>query len=352
MKTHAQSSLYYKKDTSDKEYHAQVVKEGKGYVVNFQYGRRGGNLQTGTKTVEAVTLEEAVKVFSKLVKSKENKGYKENKSSANKATKFEVVTSNEDRETGLYPQLLNEVLEKDVMDYINDDNYVAQEKKDGECRMLKKTTDSLGINKKGLSVPLPTKVASSMKVPGTVHGEIIGNKLFVWDLRSLNGKSIENKPYLKRLELLEGLEFGKNIEVVDTAVGKEAKLKLYKKLKKNKAEGLVFKIKNHKYQEGRPNSGGDVFKCKFYATATVRVADHTKGKRSVGLEMLEGKSVIRVGKVTVSSKHDIPPVGSYIEVKYLYAYKGGSLYQPSYKGLRPDQDDSDIKLKQLKYKAE
>lgn len=70
-------SLYFKEGSSDKEYHVQMVKSGKGVVVNFQYGRVGNTLQTGTKTPTPVSEEEAEKVYDKLVKEKMRKGYAE-----------------------------------------------------------------------------------------------------------------------------------------------------------------------------------------------------------------------------------------------------------------------------------
>jgi len=279
-----QASLYFQQGNSDKEYHAQVVEEGKSYVVNFQYGRRGSALKAGTKTKDAVTLEEATKIYSKLIKSKLAKGYSEGESG-------EVFQSPdlEDRATGIFPQLLNEIkAEAELKKMIEDDDFVAQEKFDGERRMAKKDKDTIGINKKGLSVPLPTCIADSLNTKSILDSEIIGDKLYAFDLLSLEGKSLKNKPYVDRVSLLEGLDLGSHIEVVKTATGKVAKKKLLAKLRKENKEGIVFKRKGHKYKEGRPNSGGDVFKFKFYKTATCRVANHTKGKRSVGLEMLEG----------------------------------------------------------------
>ncbi len=71
------ASLYYKEGTSDKEYHMQLEESNGGYVVNFQYGRVGNALQSGTKTPTPVTLEEAEKIYTKLYKEKTAKGYAE-----------------------------------------------------------------------------------------------------------------------------------------------------------------------------------------------------------------------------------------------------------------------------------
>ncbi len=67
--------LYYKNNESDKVYKASLEKKGKGFVVNFQYGRRNAALTSGTKTNEPVEYSEAVEIYAKLVRSKTSKGY-------------------------------------------------------------------------------------------------------------------------------------------------------------------------------------------------------------------------------------------------------------------------------------
>lgn len=71
-----QARLFFQQGNSDKVYEVDLCEVGPGeYVVNFRYGRRGGNLKEGTKTVFPVSLEKAQKEFDKLVKSKSSKGY-------------------------------------------------------------------------------------------------------------------------------------------------------------------------------------------------------------------------------------------------------------------------------------
>ena len=43
---------------------------------------------------------------------------------------------------------------------------------------------------------------------------------------------------------------------------------------------------------------------------------------------------------------------SIVEIRYLYAYPNGSLYQPTLLGVRDDIGIEDCSVKQLKYKAE
>src|ERR1035437_1813911 len=70
------ASLYFKEGSSDKEYHAQIVESSNGlFVVNFQYGRRGGTLKSDTKTKSPAPWSQADKIYDQLVKSKIAKGY-------------------------------------------------------------------------------------------------------------------------------------------------------------------------------------------------------------------------------------------------------------------------------------
>ncbi|WP_299675283.1 WGR domain-containing protein [uncultured Tenacibaculum sp.] len=77
MKLIKQKTLYFSEGKSDKVYEVDLCESQELFVVNFRYGRRGANLREGTKTVFPVSLEEAESIFSKLVESKEKKGYSE-----------------------------------------------------------------------------------------------------------------------------------------------------------------------------------------------------------------------------------------------------------------------------------
>ena len=45
------------------------------------------------------------------------------------------------------------------------------------------------------------------------------------------------------------------------------------------------------------------------------------------------------------------PANQIVEVRYLYAYPGGSLYQPVYLGARDDIQLDDCTIQQLKFKV-
>ncbi len=79
MKLIKRTTLGYQEGRSDKVYEVDLCQTGEDrYVVNFRYGRRGTNLKEGTKTVAAVPLTEAQRVFDKLVASKIKEGYRDN----------------------------------------------------------------------------------------------------------------------------------------------------------------------------------------------------------------------------------------------------------------------------------
>lgn len=357
MKT---ASLYFKNGNSDKEYHIQLVKSNNGYKVLFQYGRVGNALQSGTKTDTPVSLQEAEKIFDKLKKEKTAKGYSEGESKIDFSVGGEEIKPR-DKKVHILPQLLNNI--ENVQDYINDPDYIAQEKFDGERRMVICNEKTIGLNKKGEEVPLPDSILSSVKLPCTLDGEIIGDKLFVFDILSahiLSKGEIPTKQFtcIERLKILTAFihNLGKGVEMVETAYTKEDKQKMFDNLQKNNKEGIVFKKKNSPYEHGRPNSGGNQLKYKFYKTATFIVANITKGKRSIGLELASSEDnlwdKVFMGKVTVPTNYDMPKVGDFVEVRYLYAYKGGAIFQSVYLGKREDCDLSDATMKQIIYKSE
>jgi bifunctional non-homologous end joining protein LigD len=63
---------------------------------------------------------------------------------------------------------------------------------------------------------------------------------------------------------------------------------------------------------------------------------------------------VTIGNVTIPPNRAIPAVGAVVEIRYLYAYQGGALYQPVYLGERDDVPAADctVEKQPLKYKAE
>lgn len=345
-----QITLYFKQGTSDKVYQASLEEtENNLFLVNFAYGRRGATLTTGTKTKKPVDYASAKQTYDKLVKSKTSKGYLPGEESSQY-----VHTDADMKETGIQCQLLNFIEEPKVTQLINDNKWWAQEKHDGKRMLIRKTDTITAINRKGLEVGAPdTILESANQVAKTylIDGEAVGEKLFAFDILEMDNTDVKSAPYSQRLAQLEDLGLSDSIVVVETAKTKAEKQQLYDRLKTNNAEGVVFKKHSAPYTAGRPNSGGNQLKFKFYATASVIVTKINE-KRSVAVAVIAEANQVEVGNVTIPPNKKIPPVNSIIEVRYLYAYKGGNLYQPTYLGIRDDLNIQDCLISQLKYKKE
>jgi bifunctional non-homologous end joining protein LigD len=205
MNAIARASLYYAEGSSDKEYHAEIVEVTGGNVVNFRYGRRGSSLTVGTKTSAPVDFAQAKKIFDKLVKEKTTKGYTPDVS----GTAYQG-TDNAGLKSDFIPQLLNPVTETEAMILLKDSQFSAQEKMDGERRAAHAENGTvIGMNRKGLIVPLPQSIADKLKSKAAktgairVDAEIIGEILYVFDLHVYKGERIHSLPWLERMYLAE-----------------------------------------------------------------------------------------------------------------------------------------------------
>ena len=351
-------SLYYRDGSSDKVYHAQIEEQAGQYVVNCQYGRRGSTLQTGTKTAVPVDRAKALKIFEKLIQEKKAKGY----TPGDDGTPF-AGTEQSGRISGLVPQLLNPIDEERLQALLDDPSYMMQEKKDGVRLMVRFVRgEVIGSNRKGLIVPISVAIEAGVKelVGGgqaVLDGEAIGDVYYIFDLLEIDDVDLRScgvEERWFRLQALFGPREGGLIRLVAVSRKPWHKQQTFAYLKAARAEGVVFKKYNAPYVPGRPNSGGDQLKFKFKASATVRVIGQNTGKRSVMISMLQDSAIgnpalVGVGSVTVPASYDIPEPGNCVEVEYLYAYPGGALFQPVYKGRRYDKDQPDF-YSSLKFK--
>ncbi len=356
MRTEKQEStnLYYREGRSDKVYHAQLESAEGGFVVRFQFGRRGSTLQAGTKTPAPVPYEQAKKMYDKLVAEKKAKGYTEEENG------IPYCGTNEaGRQSGLMPQLLNPVNEALLDGLVADRNWLMQEKKDGWRLLVRKSGDVIeGINRKGKIIGMSQAVQQAARAIGgefVLDGEAIGDTYWAFDVLELDGEDLRASSVAERFErlttLLQDFSSESALRLVASASTPALKRQLFERLKAARAEGVVFKKIDSPYLAGRPSSGGDHLKFKFTATATCKVLAQNEGKRSVGLGVYQdpGDGFVDIGNVTIPANFPIPAAGTLVEVRYLYAYVDGSLYQPVYLGERNDVDIADS-VKSLKFK--
>ncbi|HEY6770261.1 MAG TPA: WGR domain-containing protein [Candidatus Sulfotelmatobacter sp.] len=147
-------SLYYNEGRSDKVYRVQMEQTEDGFIVNFQFGRRGSTLQSGTKTPAPVPYEKAKNIYDRLVAEKKGKGYTQDED----GTPYHN-SEQAGQQSGLLPQLLNPIDEARIAELIAASHWCMQEKKDG-CRLLvRKSGDVIeGINRKGMFVGMSPAV--------------------------------------------------------------------------------------------------------------------------------------------------------------------------------------------------
>ncbi|HEY3899587.1 MAG TPA: WGR domain-containing protein [Chthoniobacter sp.] len=344
------TTLYYRQGSSDKIYQASIEPKDGGYVVNFTYGRRGATLSTGTKTSTAVNYDAARAIYGKLLKEKTAKGYTPGEDGT-------PYSHSDKTTTGIYPQLLNAIGDDQIEKLLVDPKFWMQPKYDGRRLLIDKRGDMIqGINRLGLSVALPPMIAAevaNLPLDVILDGESVGDDYHAFDVLLIDDDKMDDSRYANRhlrlMNLLASFQH-RHIQMAQTAITTEQKRELFNALKKANAEGVVFKQVDAPYIAGRPASGGSQVKYKFVATASF-IAGSVNGKRSVTLTLLNGKSFVDAGNVTIPPNHDIPAAGSVVEVRYLYAFKeSGAVYQPVYLGARDDIDPAECLISQLKYK--
>lgn len=368
--------LFYTHGNSDKEYHATIeVVEG-GYQVFGFNGRRGSSLKQQVKTPTPVDLATANKKFDSVVKEKSKEGYTTEVSGipysgvvengSTEASEQIIVTHAEP--SNMAVQLLNPIDEDDLESKILDPNFCLQEKYDGERRPVKSVAGIITAgNRKGFKTGLPKAVHDALanllpvKRDFEFDCEIIGEKLYIFDCLALGDNQLHGHAYSYRLSALnlvqEEIEMrglGEFLEVAPTAFSEVEKRDLVDRVRANSGEGVVAKDKRKEYTPGRPASGGDQLKHKFYETASCIVGQPSPVKNSVSVQLLDEQGeLVEMGNVTIPPNASIPAAGEIIEVRYLYvAGQGGSLYQPTFIRPRNDIERAECTMSQLKYKQE
>lgn len=369
-------TLSFKQGSSDKFYVAAIEEVDGGYMVPFTFGRTGTSGQSGSKTSSPVPLDKAKKIYDKVVAEKKGKGYQIGLNGGSVlASSVSSVSSPQKGNTGIMPQLLCPILDDEIEKYLSDPRYGAQEKKDGRRKFMQRESGkNISFNRKGQAVGYPIcfddpceYIANNNQVDSfLIDGEEIGDTFHYFDLLSFGSTDYRTLSYrLRHAALVDLIDQGALINaktafnIVPLAVTEKEKRELYEQLKKENKEGIVFKLLDAPYTEGRPSETFVSYsqacpqvKFKFYVTVTCIVLKQN-AKRSVQLGLYdENYSLIPVGNCTIPPNKDIPAVDDLVEIRYLYAYKGGSLYQPTYLIPRDDIEVQSCVTAKLKYKAE
>lgn len=357
MPEHKSVYLYFREGSSDKVYNVHLTRGSDGWDVRFQNGRRGKPLRDGIK-VEGAPYADALNEFDKTVGSKIKGGYTEQESGA--AFSSAALAG---KVTGFRPQLLNEVTEEEALALGPD--WLVQQKHDGERRGVMFDTVSTYANRRGLAVGVEEGIDDAVLRLGGVVGPVdldaedMGDHLVIFDVTK-HVMLGPDAPFRERAAVLAHLD--KTIQTeglfdrlrvdLPTPLPEFIALGANGSFRRAGAEGFVLRHADSVYTPGLPNSGGYALKVKFWAEATCRVTPGRFGKASIGVELQDGVGGpwVPVGNVTVPANRAMPALGTLVEVRYLYAQPGGSLFQPLLKGERTDVTDEAAQLIQLKYK--
>lgn len=346
---------------SDKIYMLSVSPAADGlWTVEYANGRRGSTMATGTKTKSPVPYAEARKACNSQLFDKVAGGYVPiGGSRFGEGMKAEAIATMARESSGFIPQLLLPVEQDDLEALIADDAYCAQRKYDGERRFLiVEDRAATGGNRKGQTVALPAAIATAARTIGdsvVLDGEQVGDNYYCWDILRRNGKDLTSLPMEERQFILARQvmpQRGPSIHVAETMYGAEDKRWLLERVKAEGGEGVVFKRRDAAYEPGKPGSKASWRKFKFWNSLSA-VVGQVNDRRSVGLELFDGEGGrIAVGNVTIPANREIPAEGDVVEVSYLYAYDGGSLFQPTYLGKRSDIDPAECLAAQRVFKPE
>lgn len=361
-------TLYSTKDGADKQYRVWI-EQGKParngsarFYVRTEHGKRGGNQTPGCSA--PITREEAQSQYDGIVKEKMSprKGYAPGTASAAKletADKNWVKSREGKATTFIGPMLLVPLSASDapkVEQIVSDDLWIAQMKFDGiRAQIHKNGAKVTCYSRTGRITAIPAALEATIKAMPPVllilDGELVDGIFCAFDCL-YHGGDLRNVRYSERLATLADLipagidAAAHKIMLAITARSSFEKAQMIAKLRESGAEGVVFKLATAAYTTGRSHE--TAFKFKFVATASV-IVSKVNAKRSVDMRLADGTEI---GSVTIPPNKTIPAAGSVIEVRYLYAHRGGSLSQAVYLMTREDVGAADCTASQLQYKAE
>ncbi|UNC16226.1 hypothetical protein FE249_18400 (plasmid) [Acidiphilium multivorum] len=338
-------SLRNQEAGSDKVYNITLRPDGDLWRVDYQNGRYGSSLVSGTKTASPVAYAEAAEIATSLLVSKLKGKYRPMAMPGAESAPVYV----EPNDTGVRPHLLSAIGKDDLGVYLSDPTFMAQEKKDGHRRFIRHNpeTGTTGINRRGLAVGLPrimVDVFAEFPIAFLIDGEMVGETFWAFDLLEHGGDDLRPMGAANRYRRLESLyevmfrnpafrEIGFNL--IDTAWGERNKTELLQRVTAEGGEGVVFKEHSAPYVDGR---NGDQLKFKLWNDLSAIAGDAKSGKRSVEMKLVDDATgtLMPVGYVTIPANHEIPAPGTVVNIRYLYAYPDGSLFQPQYEGERSD----------------
>ena len=360
-----QTLLFCDTSAGGKEYLAQLIDNCDGtFTARSKYGPRG-NLRAEAIQASNVSLEVAQKAYAKVIKSKQTGSSIYTIVSQSSPTESVSISPKREVTSPYSAQLLNPIsTEEEIITLFESGRFYAQDKMDGDrMSILVDSGQMIAYNRKGQERDIPSKLKGQLEAVNWegayyIDGEIVNDTFYAFDLLQYSeAPQLCETEYSYRFSVLLDIEDQYKLtsdyfKIVHTIIPpltgrRECIIAMLNRIKNANGEGLVLKDFSKPHTSGRPNSGGDQLKFKFVESSTCLVSK-VNNQRSVSLQLLGQLGVeVNVGNVSIPPNHEIPAVGSLVEVRYLYAFDGGSLYQPVYLGVRHDLDRSECTLAQI-----
>ena len=224
-------------------------------------------------------------------------------------------------------QLLTET--RSPAEYLGDDAWCAQEKINGERLQIHKAGGEVrGFNRRGAgrSIPAAT-LALALLSPHDwqIDGEIVGDTFTAFDALAINGADICQLPQSARFAALSEVS---PFAIVRQSDGDD-KAALLASVIEDQGEGVVFKLSDASYQDGRDAAA---VKYRLWQSESFVVADIDIAKGTTGLRR-DGKDC---GRCSFRFDSIWPKVGEIVEVRFSARGKTGKCIHPVMIGTRTD----------------
>lgn len=276
----------------------------------------------------------------------------------------------------IFPQLAKQAEVTSLTSYIEDDNWVMEQKLDGHRVLLcspGRDMPPTALTRNGTlyTRKLPKAVQDFRFPEGDwiLDGELVGDTFYVFDLPKhpdfdyamgdnlndlLNQGREEVEPLWLRRTILENLldNISHPFKLVPQARTPQEKISLAEISLKNNYEGLVLKQKAAPYRSGGRTP--EWLKVKYVKSLdAVVLAVRDDGKESVRLGIYRDGVLIDVGRASLigKEKRGLIAPGDVLEVRYLYCNtpEAPRLYQPTILRRRDDKSPEECTDDQLRF---
>jgi len=242
----------------------------------------------------------------------------------------------------------------DLKPYFADEHYAVEQKFDGHRILLHtKNGEVTPFQRDGKTsqhyakFQTPSWISNVLGFRGkevVLDGELIDDKLHVFDVPYFEGYLEGRDPFERRRILLEALfevgHFNEHLRLVTSVSKSDEKIEMFRRCLDQKAEGIIIKDIDSFYAPGRHRS---MLKLKFTRTADlmiVSIGQDGKNSAEVAATDDEHDEAVIVGKVSLNGKEKVK-LGDIVEVEYLYVGVHGRLTQPRMKFVRRDKAEID-----------